>query len=45
MTDLALTFPGGKLLTVTFAATAGNVVTNKSPGDKDDTANPDRRYK
>lgn len=30
--NLALTYPGGKLLDVIIAATAGNVVTNKSPG-------------
>lgn len=29
---LALTYPGGELKTITIAATAGNVVTNKSPG-------------
>jgi len=32
--SLALTFPGGKLLTITVAATAGNVVTNKTPGTR-----------
>ena len=30
--SLALTYPGGKLLSVTIAATAGNVTTNKTPG-------------
>ena len=29
---MALTFPGGNLLTVTIAATAGNVITDKTPG-------------
>lgn len=30
--SLAWTFPGGNLRTIEIAATAGNVVTNKSPG-------------
>lgn len=30
--SLVFTFPGGKLLTLTIPATAGNVVTTKSPG-------------
>ena len=29
---MTLTFPGGTLKTITIAATAGNVVTNKTPG-------------
>lgn len=32
MSEFAFTFPGGELKTITFAATAGNVVTNKTPG-------------
>lgn len=32
-TVLALTYPAGKRLTVVIAATAGNVITNKSPPD------------
>lgn len=31
---LALTFPGGKLRTITIPATAGNVVTNLTPGTR-----------
>jgi hypothetical protein len=30
--SLVLTYPGGKLLNLAVAATAGNVATNKSPG-------------
>ena len=30
--SLAFTYPGGTLKTITIAATAGNVITNKSPG-------------
>ena len=32
--SLVLAYPGGQLKTITIAATAGNVVMNKSPGAK-----------
>ena len=32
--SLALTYPGGQLKTITIAATAGNVVTDKTPGPR-----------